>query len=106
MIFFKNKTIETTIKTKVKNNIGQLVNEGYKKDGNTYRVNVQPMDIKAIKYTFGEDIIADFQMYHDELLNVKDIIVMNNKTYSIEKVIPWNTYNLYAIKSIDVEVTV
>ncbi len=104
MIFFKNKTIETTIKTKVKNKIGQLVDEGYKKDGNSYRVNVQPMDIKAIKYVFGEDIIADFQMYCDELLNVKDIIVMDNKTYSIEKAIPWNTYNLYAIKSVDVEV--
>ncbi|WP_346913759.1 hypothetical protein [Clostridium sp.] len=104
MIFFKNKTIETTIKTKVKNKIGQLVDEGYKKDGNSYRVNIQPMDIKSIKYVFGEDIIADFQMYHDGILNVKDIIVMDNKIYSIEKVILWNTYNLYAIKSVDVEV--
>lgn len=103
MIFFKNKTIETTINTKVKNNIGKVI-EGYKKDGNSYRVNVQPLDIKSIKYVFGEDIIADFQMYCDELLNVKDIIVLNNKTYSIEKVIPWNTYNLYAIKSVDVGV--
>lgn len=103
MIFFKNKTIETTIKISSKNKIGKLI-EGYKKDGNSYRVNIQPMDIKAIKYVFGEDVIADFQMYHDELLKVKDIVIMDNKTYSIEKAIPWNTYNLYAIKSVDVEV--
>lgn len=97
MVFFKNADIETTIKTKIKNEVGQLV-EAYTRGNNSIRVNIQPIDIKAIKYTWGEEIKSQFQMYADELFSVGDIIIWKNKTYEIEKHIPWNSYNLYAIK--------
>lgn len=101
MIFFKNTEIETTKKTIVKNEVGQLV-EGYVKSGVKFMVNLQPIDIKAIKNTWGEDIKSKFQIYADESLGVGDVILINNKSYEIEKHIPWSSYNIYAIKDVDV----
>ena len=103
MVFFKNAKIETTNKTKIKNEVGQLV-EAYTRGNNSIRVNIQPIDIKAIKYIWGEEIKSQFQMYADELFSVGDIIIWQNKTYEIEKQIPWISYNLYAIKDKDVVV--
>ncbi|WP_040194288.1 hypothetical protein [Clostridium culturomicium] len=103
MVFFKNADIETTVKIKIKNEVGQLV-EAYTRGNNSIRVNIQPIDIQAIKYTWGEDIKSQFQMYADALFSVGDIIIWQNKTYEIEKHIPWISYNLYAIKDKDVVV--
>ncbi|WP_040191051.1 hypothetical protein [Clostridium culturomicium] len=101
MIFFKNTEIEATKKTTIKNEVGQLV-ATYVKTGILYKVNLQPIDIQAIKKTWGEDIESKFQIYADELLGVGDIILINSKSYEIEKHIPWNSYNIYAIKDVEV----
>lgn len=101
MVFIKNATIETVIKTSIKNNIGQVI-EGYKKSGISYKVNIQPIDIKSIKYTWGEDIISKYQVYADEILEVGDIIIWNNKTFEVEKVIDYINYRLYAIRDKEV----
>lgn len=82
----------------------------YGKEVNTYkkskefRCNIQPIDEKAIKYLFGMDIKGSYQMYTDIKLSVGDIIIYNNKTYSIEKIIAWHTYNVYSLLDADVEV--
>ncbi|WP_346879024.1 hypothetical protein [Clostridium sp. UBA7791] len=104
MVFLKNASIETTIKTTYKNNIGQVIIEGWKKNGNVYRVGIDPIDIKAIKCTWGEDIEAKYQVYADEELLIGDIVVWKNKVYEIEKAIDYINYRIYAIKSVDVEV--
>jgi len=105
MVFLKNASIETTIKTTYKNNIGKVI-EGWKKNGNIYRVGIDPIDIKAIKYTWGEDIESKYQVYADEELHVGDIVVWKNKAYEMEKAIDYINYRIFAIKSVDVEVTV
>lgn len=103
MVFFKNAEIETTNKTKIKNEVGMLV-EAYVRCNNILQVNIQPIDIVAMKKNWGEDIESKFQVYADELFSVGDIIIWKNKTYEIEKHIPWIAYNLYAIKDKDVVV--
>ncbi|WP_195954410.1 phage collar protein [Clostridium tertium] len=102
MVFFKNKTVYLTIKTKTKNKIGQFI-EGYKKD-KSIQCNIQPMDEKAIKYTWGEDIKASYQLFSDEDIPVNNILVYDNKTYKIEKKIDWIDYKIYALLEVDVEV--
>lgn len=63
---------------------------------------IQPIDEKAIKYTFGNDIKSRLQMFSNENLEVNDIIIYNNKSYSIEKKIQWDDYFIYAILESDV----
>lgn len=102
MVFFKNSTVYTTLKTKGKNKIGQLV-EGYKSD-KAIQCNIHPVDEKSIKYVFGEDIKSSLQMFSDENILVNNILVYDNKTYKIEKKINWIDYKIYALLEVDVEV--
>ena len=95
MIFFKNKIIYLTKSNKIKNKIGQYI-EVYIKD-RAIKCNIQPIDEKAIKYVFGEDIKANIQMFTDEDIQVNKILVNDNKTYKIEKKIDWTTYKIYAL---------
>jgi hypothetical protein len=102
MVFFKNSTVYSTIKTKDKNKIGQLI-KGFKKDKVMYG-DIQSIDEKAIKYTWGEDIKANYELYLDEDIQVNNILVYDNKAYKIEKKIVWINYNIYALLEVDVEV--
>lgn len=102
MIFFKNKIIYLTIKNKIKNKIGQLI-EVYKKDKVIYG-NIQPIDEKSLKYIWGEDVKANYQLFADEVIQVNNILVYDKKSYKIEKRIPWDNYNIYALLESDIEV--
>lgn len=102
MIFFKNKIIYLTVKTKSKNKIGQVIEEIRRT--RAIKCNIQPIEQKAIKYVFGEDIKSSLQMFSDEELQVNEIIVYDDKAYKIEKKIDWTTYKIYALLEVDVEV--
>lgn len=101
MIFFKNAILETVKEYKVKNDMGMVV-KSYMKTGNKYNVNIQPVDAKSYKYTWGEDIKSTLQVYSDVDLKVADIISINSKCYKIEKKIDWIDYKIYAILETDV----
>ncbi|MDC4240052.1 hypothetical protein NE398_07735 [Clostridium tertium] len=102
MIFFKNKIIYITKNTKLKNKIGQII-EGYIKD-RAIKCNIQPIDEKSFKYTWGEDVKSSYQLVTDEDIQVNKILVYNDKAYKIEKKIDWTTYKIYALLEVDVEV--
>ncbi|WP_066892942.1 hypothetical protein [Clostridium nigeriense] len=102
MNFFYDKELYLTIKTKVKNKIGQLI-EVYKKNKVFYG-DIQPIDEKALKYTWGEDVKSNLQLFTDENILVNNILVYDNKAYKIEKKINWIDYKIYALLEVDVEV--
>lgn len=99
---FLRDTFYTTKYTKEKNSIGQIIKK-YSKDVD-YKGNIQPIEKKAIKYTWGEDIKSKLQLFTDADLAVTDLILYNNKSYSVEKIVPWRDYNIYAILESDVTV--
>ncbi|MDS0525461.1 hypothetical protein NNC19_07205 [Clostridium sp. SHJSY1] len=96
---FYDKEIYKTTYVSSKNPIGQLI-QGYKK-AELIECDVQPIDEKAIKYTWGEKIESNIQAFMNEELNVKDIVIYKNKAYEVEKAIAWDNYNIYALKSVD-----
>ena len=102
MDWFYNKTISLTVETSEKNAIGQCIKH-YRK-GEDIACDVQPIDEKGYKYTWGQDIKSNLQVYCDEILNVDDVVIYNNKVYKIEKKIPWDDYNIYAILEADIKV--
>ena len=99
---FLRDTFYTTKYTKEKNSIGQIIKK-YIKDV-YHKGNIQPIEEKAIKYTWGEDIKSKLQLFTDADLAVTDLILYNNKSYSVEKIVPWRDYNIYAILESDVTV--
>lgn len=102
--FWYNKTCYTTKVTEEKNKIGQLI-KTYKKD-KLFKCDIQPIDEKAIKYIWGEQIKSNIQMFSNENLLIYDILVNDNKTYEIEKKIPWDDYYIYALLESDVKIDV
>ena len=102
MIFFADTIMYKTEKTEI-NHAGHI-STSYTKLDDAYYVNIQPIDEKAIKYTWGSDIKSNLSMYSDVDLKIGDIIVINDKAYVIEKIIAWSTYSLYALLESDEEV--
>lgn len=103
--YFYNNEIYLATKSTARNEIGQEI-DGYVRKITAIKCDVQPIDEKGVKYTWGEDIESNLQVFCDELLEVDDIIIFNNKVYQVEKVIDWGDYKIYAIKSSDIEVIV
>ena len=77
--------------------------DGYSKKM-TINCDIQPTGTEKIKKAYGYDLEANFEVYSDEELNESDIILWNNKTYKIQKVIPWNDYSISFIKQEVVEI--
>jgi hypothetical protein len=101
--YFYNKEIYLATFITTRNEIGQEINT-YTKSSTPIPCDIQPIDEKSYKYTWGEDIEATFQVFCDELFKVDDIIVYENKIYKVEKISDWTDYRIYAIKSSDEEV--
>ncbi|MGG7159177.1 hypothetical protein [Clostridium perfringens] len=99
---FLRDTFYTTKYTKERNSIGQIIKK-YSKDVD-YKGNIQPIEEKAIKYTWGEDIKSKLQLFTDVDLAVTDLILYNNKSYAVEKIVNWKDYFIYAILESDVTV--
>ncbi|SCJ49068.1 Uncharacterised protein [uncultured Clostridium sp.] len=100
MSWFYNNSYFTTKFEKTKNEIGQVI-KGYTRDSK-FACDLQPIDERSYKYTWGEDIKSNIQMFCDENLSVKDIIILNEKVFEIEKKVHWDDYNIYALLESDV----
>ena len=96
---FCDSTITTTIKSTIKDK-GQLITSYFL--DKTYNVDIQPIEESTKTKTWGSDIESTYQFYSGLDLTVEDVIVFKNKPYKIEKIIPWISYNIYAIKEVDV----
>ena len=68
MVFFADDELYKVIQNKIKNEFGQVVTT-YTKEQLPYMVNIQPIEEKAIKYTFGEDISSTLQAYVEKEMN-------------------------------------
>lgn len=69
----------------------------------TINCDIQPIGVEKIKASYGYILEANYRMYADELLNESDIVLWNNKTFKIEKIISWNDYNIYLLKDVVVD---
>ena len=100
--YFYNKTYFTTKELETKNKIGQKIKK-YVID-KSFKCDIQPIDERAYKYTWGEDIKSNIQMFCNENLLLNNILVYDTKTYKVEKKVPWDDYYIYAILESDIEV--
>ncbi len=102
-MWFYDKEVYTTIKTKVKNDLGQLV-ESHSK-GKLFKADIQPMTEKAMQRTWGRELESTLEMYTDIALKVDDVVLYNDETYVIEARVNWDDYSIYALKECDINVT-
>lgn len=98
---FKDFTIYTTTKETTKT-LGNVLTTYLKKSA--VQCDIQPIEENTKTKTWGNDIESTWQVFCDEDMNVGDIIIYNNKSYSIEKKIDWISYKIYAIKEVDIKV--
>ena len=96
MNWFYDKEIFKTELTTSKNEIGQSI-ESYKLIDIPIECDIQPIDEKSIKTTWGEDIKSNIQIFCDEGLKVGDILTTKDIVYEIEKKVPWDDYYIYAL---------
>lgn len=76
--------------------------DGYTKKM-TIDCDIQPTGIEKIKKSYGYNIEANFEMYSDEELEESDIVLWSNKTFKVEKIIPWDDYCISLLKQEDVK---
>ena len=98
---FCDSIITKTTKTVIKNR-GQVITSY--KPTESFSVDIQPIEQSTKTKTWGNDIEATYQIYSDVDLAVDDVIVFKGKPYQVEKVIDWISYNIYAIKEVDVKI--
>lgn len=99
MNFWYDNILYKVKQTFNKNELGQMIptNEGTEE----FKCDIQPIDEKSYKYTWGEDVKSSIQIFTDKDLFVNDILVNDNKAYKIEKKIDWGDYKIYAILESD-----
>lgn len=100
-MWFYNKEIYTTIKTKNKNSLGQIV-ESYKKY-KMFLADVQPLTQSRLVKEWGENLKSTKEIYADVKCKVGDILIYNNEAYEIEARVEWDDYSIYAVKEVNVE---
>ena len=105
MVFFATDKIYRVIQIKQKNEYGQLIISS-SIENLPYMVNVQPIEEKTVKYTFGEDIQSTLQAYVEKEMNfcTGDLISYNRLIYEVEKKVPWKSYEILALKRVDVKI--
>ena len=105
MVFFADDELYKVIQDKIKNDLGQVVTT-YTKERLPYMVNIQPIEEKTVKYTFGEDIQSTLQAYVEKEMNfcTGDLISYEGLIYEVEKKIPWKSYDILALKRVDVKI--
>ena len=104
MVFFADDELYKVIQDKIKNDLGQVVTT-YTKERLPYMVNIQPIEEQSVKYTFGEDISSTIQAYVEKEINfsIGDVVIFENLAYEVEKKVPWKSYDIIALKRVDVE---
>ena len=104
MVFFADDELYRVIQKDIKNDFGQVV-ATYTKEKIPYMVNIQPIEEKSVKYTFGEDIESTLQAYAEKEMNfnIGDVVVFENIAYETEKKVAWKSYDIIALKRVDIE---
>ena len=104
MVFFADDELYRVIQKDIKNDFGQVV-ATYTKEKIPYMVNIQPIEEKSVKYTFGEDITSTIQAYVEKEMNfsIGDTVVFENIAYEVEKKVAWKSYDIIALKRVDIE---
>ena len=104
MIFFADDELYKVIQSEIKNDLGQVVTTNTKEQL-PYMVNIQPIEEKSVKYTFGEDIESTLQAYVEKEMNfcIGDVVVFENLAYEVEKKVPWKSYDIIALQRVDIE---
>ena len=104
MVFFADDELYRVIQKDIKNDFGQVVTT-YTKEKIPYMVNIQPIEEKSVKYTFGEDIESTLQAYVEKEMNfnIGDVVVFENIAYEVEKKVAWKSYDIIALKRVDIE---
>ena len=104
MVFFADDELYRVIQKDIKNDFGQVV-ATYTKEKIPYMVNIQPIEEKSVKYTFGEDIESTLQAYVENEMNfnIGDVVVFENIAYEVEKKVAWKSYDIIALKRVDIE---
>lgn len=79
--------------------------DGYILKQENVKVDIQAITLEKVKALYGYDVKATYKMYCDETLDEADIILYNDKTYKIEKIIEWDDYSIYLLSEtvIDIE---
>ena len=80
--------------------------DGYSLKYEDIFVDIQPIGEDKIKKSYGYDIDANYEMYSSQLLQESDIVVWDNKTYKVQKIIPWDDYYISPLLQEDVNVNV
>ena len=104
MVFFADDELYRVIQKDIKNDFGQVV-ATYTKEKIPYMVNIQPIEENTVKYTFGEDIESTLQAYVEKEMNfnIGDVVVFENIAYETEKKVAWKSYDIIALKRVDIE---
>ena len=104
MVFFADDELYRVIQKDIKNDFGQVV-ATYTKEKIPYMVNIQPIEEESVKYTFGEDIESTLQAYVEKEMNfnIGDVVVFENIAYEVEKKVAWKSYDIIALKRVDIE---
>lgn len=104
MVFFADDELYRVIQKDIKNDFGQVV-ATYTKEKIPYMVNIQPIEEKTVKCTFGEDIESTLQAYVEKEMNfnIGDVVVFENIAYEVEKKVAWKSYDIIALKRVDIE---
>ena len=104
MVFFATDKIYRVIQIKQKNEYGQLIISS-SIENLPYMVNVQPIEEKTVKYTFGKDIQSTLQAYVEKEMNfcIGAVVVFENLAYEVEKKVSWKSYDIIALKRVDIK---
>lgn len=100
---FYNKTVYKITKNKTKASTGDWV-EVYAKS-TSFNCDVQPSDATLVKKTFGDDIVCNYVVYANEIMQDGGYLLYNNKPYKVLKSVYWDDYACYAVQSSDIKVT-
>ena len=81
--------------------------DGYSLKYENIFVDIQPIGEDKVKLAYWyNNIEANYKMYSSQLLQESDIVVWDNKTYKVQKIVPWDDYYISLLKEEEVNVNV
>ena len=80
--------------------------DGYSLKYEDICVDIQPIGEEKISQSYGYNIDANYEMYSSQLIEESDIVVWDNKTYKVQKIIPWDDYYISLLKEEEADLNV
>ena len=80
--------------------------DGYSLKYEDIFVDIQPIGEEKISQSYGYNIDANYEMYSSQLIEESDIVVWDNKTYKVQKIVPWDDYYISLLKEEEVDLNV